>query len=293
MIIINLKGGLGNQMFQYAVGRNLAVIHGTELKLDTSFLLKRNNEAITYRDYELSIFNIAENFASSDEIGEVKNFWNKALLKIIPSYKNNPYVKEKHFHFDPHVLKRKDNCYLDGHWISERYFEGIKSIIRNEFSFKLDVIESARDLKFKIQNSNAICIQIRRGDYVTNADVSKVHGVTSLTYFSKAIDLIKTNVENPVFFIFSDDIDWCIENFKDLKSAYFVEKILAGASVSNSDYLQLMKECKYFIISNSTFGWWGAWLGDYRNKIVIAPKAWLNVDSIITKDVYPSEWIKI
>jgi hypothetical protein len=294
MIIVNLKGGLGNQMFQYAAGRRLAEIHKTELKLDHSFLLKQDYaKNVTRRNYELSIFNIKATSASEKEIKNFKNLKNRLMGKFFPGYHSNRYVKEKHFQFDKSILSLSDNRYLDGHWMSEKYFQEIEPLLREEFTFCTGVIESARSLEKKINESNSVCIQVRRGDYVNNPQVAEVHQTTTISYYKEAASIISKKLKDPVFFVFSDDSDWCIKNLGDLPSVHFVEKELDNTGASNSDYLQLMKQCKHFIISNSTFAWWGAWLSDNEKKIVIAPKAWFRTKNIVTDDIYPKAWLKI
>lgn len=293
MIIVNLKGGLGNQMFQYAIGRSLSIRHNQELKLDLSFLNKGIQKNVTLRTYELHIFDIKENFASDQEIKRFKNIGTKLIQKLVANQVFNPYVKERYFQFDPNILDPKANCYLDGHWMSEKYFHTIESALRKDFSFRNDVTGDARELKSKILNSNSVCLHIRRGDYFSNSEVNKMHGLTPLDYFKKSIAFIKGEVDRPVFFIFSDDIDWCIDNFNDLTNVHFVEKELANVPTSNNDHFQLMTLCKHFVISNSTFSWWGAWLSSFKGKIVISPENWFANKNIVTKDIYPPSWIKM
>jgi inosine/xanthosine triphosphate pyrophosphatase family protein len=177
--------------------------------------------------------------------------------------------------------------------MSEKYFKDIESLIRSEFAFCNEVIESGKELESKIRNSNSVCIQVRRGDYVNNPQIAQVHQTTTLSYYRAAITMVQKEVDNPVFFVFSDDTNWCIENFKGLPSVYFIEKELENSNATNSDYLQLMQQCKHFIISNSTFAWWGAWLSDFEQKIVIAPNKWFNNLKINFNDIYCTSWRKI
>jgi hypothetical protein len=294
MIIVNLKGGLGNQMFQYAAGRRLAEKHKTDLKLDLSFLSRKNQgKNVTLRSYELSVFNVQENIATPEDIRPLKNFTNRLRRKIFPNKATNPYVQEKFHHFDPEILMLGDNKYLDGHWMSERYFADVEPVIRKEFAFKKGILEAGKNLETLIRTSNSVCIQVRRGDYVTNPTVAKVHGSTSVNYFEKGIEHIRNNVQNPVFFVFSDDSKWCMETFSGLSPVFFIEKELESFEATNSDYLQLMTHCKHFLISNSTFAWWGAWLSINPEKIVVAPKNWFNLEGIDTNDICPPSWIKI
>lgn len=291
MIIVNLKGGLGNQMFQYATGKRLAVSIGATLKLDTTFLNKKVSECVTYRNFELTNFHVTEDIATTVEIREVKNLKNKLIRKLFPGFSGNPYVTEKHFHFDPQILQLQGSRYLEGHWVSEKYFEDITDTLREIF-IPRSTNQLVQKFADRIQNTNSIAIQIRRGDYVTNAGITKVHGVLPLDYFYNGIKQIQEQIENPTFFIFSDDIQWCRENLK-LSSAVYVEEELSPVHARSSDYLYLMSLCSHFIISNSTFGWWGAWLATKQNKIVIAPQHWFASSDKNTKDIYPSSWIKI
>lgn len=291
MIIVNLKGGLGNQMFQYAMGRALASSTNQVLKLDLGFLNNQTNATI--RDYELSILNVREEFASHQDTKKYKNLWTKILHKFFPAYRSNPYVKEKYFDFDPAIASLAGGRYVDGHWMSEKYFSSIEATIRFEFTFRKNILAEGKFLHDQILNSNSVCVQVRRGDYVNNPTVSKRHQTTSLAYFEQGISFMKAKVPNPVFFVFSDDIKWCEENFKGVGNIHFVEKELAGKGAGNSDYLQLMIACKHFVISNSTFAWWAAWLCTNPGKIVVAPMNWFNDQKIETKDIYPQGWIKI
>jgi hypothetical protein len=292
MIIVGLKGGLGNQMFQYAAARRLAHKTSKELWIDTHFFNSNlGNTNVTPRKYELFLLNIVENIATCEQVKKFKNVVTRGTRKMCPWLALNPYVREKYFHFEPSVLSLTGNKYLDGHWMSERYFADIAPTIRQEFTFKNELKDTGRQMLFQIQNSNSICIQIRRGDYISNPQISKIHQTTSLDYFLQGVDLIKSRVPNPVFFIFSDDPEWCELNLKNVGTTYFVEREFADGKVG--DYLQLMIWCKHFIISNSTFAWWGAWLSSFSEKIVVAPKKWFNTENINTDDIYPSSWIKI
>ena len=293
MIIAGLKGGLGNQMFQYAAGKCLASNLGVALKLDNTFLIQDQfKKNVTHRKFELAAFNITESLATREEIRSMKNLKNSILRKLFPESGSNPYVVEKHFHFDPRILKLGNNTYLDGHWMSEKYFIDIEQDIRNSFCLK-KIAEPIQTYSQFIRESNAVCIQVRRGDYVLNPDVTKVHGVTPLTYFNKSANMIYEMIQNPVFFIFSDDSTWCKNNLNLPGKAHYVEDELKNSSATSVDFMFLMSICKHFIISNSTFGWWGAWLSSNKSKIVMAPEKWYSVSHIDTSDIYPPSWTKI
>lgn len=292
MIIVKLSGGLGNQMFQYAYGRSLAQRIGTELKLDLSHFRIQpvNNKNHVFRNYDLDILNVQETFATEAEVfalsrrfknGFLEKAWNKIFGK------KKTYLLEPHFHFSPVAYNAPDNIYVDGYWQTEKYFSEIEGIIRTEFSFKNEMGATAKELFEKIKQTNSVCINVRRGDFVTNS----FHGSYGVDYFQKANEIIDNKLSNYTYFIFSDEIEWCEENLKFDAPTVFVSHKLAGNKFQ--DYLRLMAACKNFIIPNSSFAWWAVWLNQNNDKIVIAPKEWFSDSSINTNDLVPSDWIRI
>ena len=276
MIITRLAGGLGNQMFQYAFARSLSIKYNTNLKIDLSFLKNRNmGPNFTYRNYELDIFNVVEDFNSTFE----------NCIRFDEPHLN--YSKEIVDNINRQIDK---DIMIDGYWQSVKYFEESKSVIKSDFTFKSLVDDSSVD-KIKlmlddIRSTNSVMLNIRRTDFLNN----DFHGVMGLEYINKSTELLESKIDNPKYFIFSDDIEWCKENIK-LNNMVIVDHSYKGDRFSY--YLQLMKECKNFIIPNSSFAWWSAWLSDSPNKIVIAPKKWFTNESINTSDLIPSDWIRI
>lgn len=267
---------MGNQMFQYAFGRALSLKYNTPLKIDLSFLKNRNmGPGFIYRDYDLNLFNVYEDFNVN--------------------YNGVAVASEPFFHYSNELVNAiaqvKDrNILIDGYWQSPKYFLGLDSQIRKDFEFKNKVDDSKDDnilnMVNLITNSNSVMINVRRTDYLN----TNHHGVMGLEYINNSVNIIKSKVENPKFFIFSDDIDWCKSNIV-LDNMVIVDHSYKGDRFSY--YLQLMMMCKNFIIPNSTFAWWAAWLNQYEDKIVIAPKKWLASDKINTNDIIPSDWIRI
>lgn len=288
-------GGLGNQMFQYAAGRRAAYVHKTELKLDISWF-NNPGDAIK-RDYLLNIFTINENFATEKEISKLKIeynnrlalFYGKTISFIIP-YCKQSHVIQHFFHFDKNILQINRNVYLQGHWISEKYFADIASTIRNDFTFKNKPDKANSELIQRIRNCNSISLHVRRSDYISDKKTHDYHGVCGLDYYRKAVSFITKKVFNPTFFIFSDDPDWCKANLRLKYPTVFVSH-----NLGKKDYedMRLMSTCKHNIIANSTFSWWGAWLNQNKEKIVIAPEKWFGDTSINTSDLIPSSWVKI
>ena len=297
MITVRLIGGMGNQMFQYALGRRLAERHNTILKLDTTFLLNRlPRKNFVFRGYDLNVFNIQESFTCLSRFAMIFNNiafpLSYCYLRIKKVFYPNCIVKEKKdYFFDSSVLDSPNDIYLNGYWQSERYFKDIEHIVRKEFTFKEKLNGRGNLMADKIRNVNAVCVNIRRADYVTNALNNAFFGTISKEYYQRAEEIISSKTENPHFFIFSDDINWCKTNLKFNHPTVFVGSEYAGKKWQQ--YLQLMVMCKHFIIPNSTFAWWAAWLSENKDKIIIVPKKWVNDSNINTDDLIPSSWIRI
>lgn len=263
MIIVRLIGGLGNQCFQYAIGRRLAGLRNTELKLDLS-------EFETYKlhAYSLGNLNITEKFATPEEVAAAKR------------------VKEKHFHFDPGVFDLPDGTYLHGYWQSEKYFTAISDIIRGDLTVKPPLAGKNKEIADAAAACNSVSLHIRRADYVTES----IFQPCSLDYYKAAVEHIAGAAPNPHFFAFTDDKAWVRENFKLDYPLTFVEH---NGPDKNYEDLRLMSSCKHNIIANSTFSWWAAWLNKNPGKIIFAPKKWFTDKAHSDpKDIVPASWLR-
>jgi len=281
MIIVKLRGGLGNQMFQYAIGRNLALKNNAKLKFDVTEL-----EQDKLRDYELNIFNISGSVASSYRLIFIRKFNKNIISKILGQ--NYFYIKQKDWYFNATILERKGNIYLDGYWQSENYFKDIRQIITKDFTIRCEPDERNKSMLKKIENSNSVCIHVRREDYIRNKKTKEVHGICSSEYYYNAVKIIEKKVRNLKFFVFSDDSQWTRENLKLKHPTIYVD---INNSEKNYEDLRLMSNCKHFIIANSSFGWWGAWLSNNPDKIICIPGKWFN--SIDEGDIVPKSWIRV
>jgi len=286
-------GGLGNQMFQYAAARRLSFLNNVPLKLDLSWFDIENSDKLTSRKYGLDPFNIIEEFPSPAEVSKFP-----LRLKKLTTYFKGPfrtqffYIREKYYHFDPEVLHLGKKVYLDGYWQSEKYFDDIREIIRNEFTFKHDPEGLNQEYVVELQNTDedTVSLHFRRGDYITNSTINRFHGHCPLDYYHAAIQRMVPNLRKPHFMIFSDDPEWVVENFKiDYPSTIISHN---GPAYAYED-LRLMSLCKHHIIANSTFSWWGAWLSQNPAKLVIAPRKWFNEAKNNSKDLIPEQWIII
>lgn len=287
VVIVKLRGGLGNQLFQYAAGRRLSVVHGTTLKLDTTSYLDGD-----LRRYELGHFLIEEEFASSNEIATLIGDKNSALNKLLyatkPYYKR-PVFKERRFTYDPNFLRTIRNVYLDGYWQSEKYFRDIRSLLCQEFSLKRDPDRRNKDWAEKIVQDKSVSIHVRRGDFIADPSTHRIHGVCSVEYYREAMKFLSTIIGKPHFFIFSDDPDWAYRNLDfGLETT-----VVSGKDSMAHEELWLMSLCNHNIVANSSFSWWGAWLNNNPKKIVVAPKQWVSHSDLDTSDLVPESWIRL
>jgi Glycosyl transferase family 11 len=294
MVVVKLIGGLGNQLFQYAAGRRLALVHGAELKLDVTGL--GNSEFRTVRHYELAPFNILQTFASPKDISKYTQPNSGILTRLFHRFTRKSmklpesYIKEAHYHFDPRILDLPDDVYLDGYWQSERYFSDAAETIRKEVTVKAPLNGRNAELARQIEKCQAVSLHVRRGDYVTEPITNQVHGICGLDYYSRAVAYISSRLKDPVFFVFSDDPAWVREHLALPYSLHFVDH--NGAAHGFED-LRLMSLCRHHIVANSSFSWWGAWLNPCPDKIVVAPKRWFNHYDADTRDLCPEGWVRL
>ncbi len=296
MIIVYLTGGLGNQMFQYALGRKLSIINKTELRLDTSWF-DSGNFSTTPREYELNIFNIKAELATGNDIRKLKEPYTNPFFRmlysrynsILPYYKRN-IVEENQFDFDKNILKTGDNTFFYGYWQSDKYFYDIRNELLNDFTLKNDLSEKNAELAVIIDKCESVSIHVRRADYVSDTRIHNVHGVCSESYYDNAIRYLSVILTRPVFFIFSDDIEWCKTHLKFDGKKYFISHNTGNTSCFD---MRLMSLCRHNIIANSSFSWWSAWLNTNPGKIIIAPQTWFRDPSKNTKDLIPDTWQRL
>jgi hypothetical protein len=292
MIISKLRGGLGNQLFQYAIGRQLAERQHTDLKLDLSYFADQTG--ITPREYKLGVFRTTATIATPDDETNVLGYSRfrpikRRLWKMGIDLFHWNYLRETTFGFHPEVLQFKGSAILEGYWQSERYFDSIRPLLLQEIYLKEECISSSIALLLQqIKESLSVAVHVRRGDYVTSKIVNQQFGTCSLSYYNNAMNLMKGNLVSPEFYIFSDDIAWCEQHLDGLECPmHFIS--------GNTDFedLFLMSNCQHQIIANSSFSWWAAWLNPNRDKQVIAPKQWFADPNLNTSEVVPSDWIRL
>lgn len=289
MIIVRLKGGLGNQMFQYSLGRVLSLKNNTELKLDTSYLdLDLKN--VTKRTYDLDVFNLEVAKIDKKEISLIYRIAkNNLTINLVNLFRKitKSSGQEMSFKFDPKILSTSGDIYLDGYFQSPKYFSDYEDVIKKDFTFKGDWGTEIKNIAFEIQNTNSVCVFFRRTDFVGSA----VHEVVDNEYYNRGLEYIKSKTSIDRVYVFSDDIEWCKKNVVYPYPTKFVDDQYNGYKYSSK--LFLMSVCKYFVIPNSTFAWWAAWLCARPGKIVVAPIQWFGDSTIDSSDLIPDDWIRL
>ena len=291
MKIVNIKGGLGNQMFQYAFACKLKKVRPEECIL---FDLK-DYKGYKLNKYELkSVFSIDLKTPSFVQLISMTSpfssnkLYGKVFRKLFKTLglRKKEIVEKGHFYYHPDLLQIKGDAYYDGYWSNVKYFEDIRDQLLMDFSFRKKIGEKALLTLNQIKSTNSVGLHVRRGDYLL-FDIYK--GICNIDYYKKAIDYIKKHVENPYFYVFSNDLAWCKENL----SPYLEKYTLVDGNTGPDNYIdmQLMMNCKHNIIANSTFSWWGAWLNQNENKIVVSPEKWLNDENV--GRIQPEEWVLI
>ena len=293
MITVKLMGGLGNQMFQYACGRALSIKKGQPLCLDVT---RFHRDKIYKRKFLLNYFNINYN-----KIIKPKN----RIINIISEkkeqvLKKNNIVYEQRIEskssqdfylgdpvysktdFNSNISKEKD-IILDGLWQSDCYFKDIENIIRDDFTLSDKNDSFNKEYYNSIKKDNSVCFGIRR---YKEAYAYKKHYTLPKDYYEEAVKIIKKRINKPEFYIFTLDEDWARTELSFIKNPIFITPELYDSGIVNE--LILMSKARSFILPNSTYHWWGAWLSDRNDKIVIAPqKGWGNEESLI------ENWIAI
>ena len=268
-IILKIFGGLGSQMFQYACAKAFAELTNSLLILDTSYF-NSNNENQTYRKYKLSTFLLDVELLTDEVISK--------LPEEINIFKEDRWCK-----YEECLFEMETPCYLNGYWQSWKYFQSIRQKLYEDFCLSELFLSSViKKLATELSQEQSVGIYIRRKDSSIYP-----HGILPLHYYQHAISYLKQKIICPVFYIFSDDPDWVVNNF-DMPKPFRVIK-------GNTDIedMYLMSQCKHNIIANSTFSWWAAWLNSNPDKIVVIPQKWIINENLNVEDtdLTPPGWI--
>ena len=297
MPTVVLHGGLGNQLFQYAVGRTLSLKTGSTLYLNVSKLSEPTKPGVTRRKYQLSNYNICGEI----QTGSIdKSFLVRLRSKIFDMLRSfdgyhasliSRFHRENRPHvFYPYVLNIYGSSILFGYYQSEKYFSDIKRDIRQELRVLDEPSGENRTWKTTIEETNSASVHVRRGDYVH-------HGwALPPSYYRSAIAELNSSENDLTLFFFSDDLPWLRRHLRTLLptgfSSHNVHIVDCNTGAEAHEDLRLMRSCRHNVIANSTFSWWGAWLNQYSDKEVIAPSYWLR-DWVKDLDIIPERWTTI
>lgn len=292
MIITNIIGGLGNQMFQYACGRSLSLRLGLPLRLATDqFKGYRLHNA-----FELQrVFNIDAPLATEAEVRYLLAWQASPTFRRLfgrPAMRwltGNRWANEPHFQFWPELAALQGPRYVHGYWQSERYFKEYADQIRADFTFRMQWDAQDEVVRQRMRAQPSASLHVRRGDY-TNAKNQGVFALCGLDYYCEAIRLLRDRIPKVKLFAFSDDPDWVDVNLGAACGP--IETVRHNSGARSAGDMRLMSQADHHIIANSSFSWWGAWLNPAKDKVVVAPRRWF-LNGTDDRDLIPTSWIRI
>lgn len=293
-VLVELSGGLGNQMFQYAAGHALARRLGRPCEVDDTCYTGRNPVKYQLDKFsgqprvasvrDLPLRSVLRRWGVSGRVAERAPFYSSGLKRIRAFREGSPFA------FDSRYLDIQGDVYLMGYFQSEKYFADCAGEIRGMFAFKNAPNRKNSEIAALMRSSDSVSVHIRRGDYVSNAYTNQYHGTCPLSYYADAFELLKGRLKDPFFFVFSDDPEWCRSHIHPPGRALYIDHNRGDDSPED---MRLMSLCGHHVIANSSFSWWGAWLNPDPKKTVLAPKQWLETKKIQVVDLIPDNWTRL
>ena len=289
MVVVQLQGGLGNQLFQYAAGRALALRTRSSLLLDISQVGKGR-----YRPYRLDVFNLDAQPARKRDVPFEFRLPHRSPLarkvfarlpQRLPTHAalGPKIVREKGFAFDESVAGSTGDVYLVGFWQSPRYFEDATDAIRADLALTPQSAGVEPMLAAKLQREGTVSVHVRRGDYVDNPLFSPC----SADYYRQALELLADGITLSAAYVFSDDIEWARREVRFTVPTVFMSEVHTDSDIAD---FYLMSQCHHHVIANSSFSWWAAWLGD-GSGCVVSPRRWFDDTAMDTRDLRPAHWL--
>ena len=287
VIVSRISGGLGNQMFQYAAGRRLADRLGTSLMLDLSSFRNDPLRAFALDRYELRTDAMTDAMRARLPVRFGGSWWRR-LLRVNGAAIR--VLREKGLGYQPGIESAGDDTMLVGYWQSERYFSDLRPQLLREFALTTPVSGRDAEVAAEMAASISVAIHVRRGDYVSNTGTHQTYGTCDPDYYQKSADVLAREIGPIRLFVFSDDPDWCRASLRFEYPMVIVDHNDAARSCED---LRLMSQAQHFIIANSSFSWWAAWLATTPGKIVCAPKRWFRSDERDETDIVPTVWRRV
>ena len=285
-VIVELNGGLGNQLFQYATGRAVATRLNAQLWLDANFYTAATHRQFDLKDFCISARTLPRNAAKLCNGRSSSNPWVRRAKAVICPHLQR--LKDKMNGYNVAIEALAAPCRLNGYWQTEKYFKHIRPLLINELIPNAEQLQADAQLINELSQPNGVAVHIRRGDYITTPQYARVFGIMPDGYYQRAMEQIRDVLGSPTFYVFSED---------NLESAAFlngfnVKWIKPSPARSTAMDLYLMSRCSHFIIANSTFSWWGAWLSTHPNKMVICPLSFHHRAMPWDADLVPPSWTR-
>ena len=308
-----LQGGLGNQLFQYTFAESLRINESKNVSLDSSALTKNlHYDETSIRELAIQGLPHDKKITRKMSVSELRNsrIWNANrrkpwnllrigytkvwITKIVQLLQLKLVLDESRWN------ERKSYSYLfartiimDGFWQDYKYPTGIEVALKSRINSRLRCCQYPMNLEKQIRSESALALHVRRGDYVSNPQANEFHGALSATYYNKAISSFGASKHLDTIYVFSDDSNWCRENLTANYKLVFMSDLLDD--ICDFDELQLMSACSYFIIANSTFSWWAAWLSNSDGSHILAPSAWFQDETANARSLrlIPKDWARI
>ncbi|WDQ18272.1 alpha-1,2-fucosyltransferase [Rhodopirellula sp. P2] len=294
MIVTRLIGGLGNQLFQYAFGHSLARRTYQTLLIDDSAFEE-------YRLHPLAIdhFNISASRLSDADRSRVPGKFRRTPVgraldqfgrRIVPGYVGAlPVRREKPFGFRESMRTSERDLYLDGYWQSEKFFPGLRDSLREEFRLREQPSETTLRLSEQMNNENSVAIHVRRGDYVTSSKAKQIYRTLDADYYRSCLLDLAARETDLKLYLFSNDVPWCESNL-DVGIPFTPVQHTDGQTAHED--LHLIAQCRHVVIANSTFSWWGAYLGrPHDSRRVYYPEPWFHPGTLDGSAMGCEDWI--
>ena len=290
MIVVELSGGMGNQLFQTATAAALAKKRNVEFVLSTTQLDDRSKKAhFTYRNFALEPFGLQSHVQDNPFKSLLPHASDGILKRIKRRLKGLDVHYERNLSFDGTVLELGKTAYLNGYYQSERYFVSEKAYVQKLLTVHNGLGNEVAN-KIRLNTSKKVLgVHVRRGDYVQDAQINAIHGAMPIEYYKQAYQHVQGQTPIDSVLIFSDDPDWADQNL----SGIFDCEVAVSRNLSGLEDFELMRSCSSFIIANSSFSWWAAWLGETDKTVVVAPKKWFNDPGKNSDDLIPERWIRL
>jgi len=285
MVIVRIMGGLGNQLFQYAAAFSLARRQNLPLSLDLGWYRENPQRSFGLRNFKIKapecgllaswLFKVARRYPAVEEV----------VLRWVLRF---GLLRERSFAYDPAFEKNLGAVYLDGYWQSRRYFQQFQRELKADLNRPLMLCPDALELRQDLSRDDSIAVHVRRGDYISNSDYAKLYAPCSANYFHMAVHALAEKVRIRRVYVFSDDAEWARANLRFEHATIFMEHRDGDDPCQD---LLLLSACPNLVMSNSTFSWWGGWLGDRETKRIVAPRNWFLDAQKSTHDLYDPGWV--